>query len=138
MTRSLTAGLGYVTIVFAAGFALGVVRVFWLMPAVGDLAGVAFELPIILTLSWFVCGWLIERFQVPPRLAERASMGGVALVVLLLAEMGVSVLLAGSGLDDLVRAYLSPAGALSALGQLIFALLPVLRLPQVRAAVQTA
>ena len=138
MTRSLLAGLTYVAIVFAAGFALGLLRVLWLMPTIGDLAGVALELPLILLFSWFVCGWVIERFRVPPSLRQRALMGAVALVILVLAELGVSIFMTRSVVGDLVHTYLSPAGALALAGQLVFALFPILRLARARAPLQTA
>lgn len=48
--------VAYVGAVFAAGFVLGVLRTLWLAPAVGPLAAVAFELPLVLAFSTMVAG----------------------------------------------------------------------------------
>ena len=65
LTRAAWAGLAYFGIVFATGFALGTLRVLAVTPRLGENAAVLLELPIILTLSWVACRWLISRFDVP-------------------------------------------------------------------------
>ena len=62
MTGALLAGAVYFVIVFAAAFGLGVVRVTFLVPAVGSLLATLLELPFTLAASWIVCSWLIRIF----------------------------------------------------------------------------
>jgi hypothetical protein len=61
-------------------------------------------------------------------------MGGVALVLLLGAELGLSVLAFGRTIAEHLASYGSPAGALGLAGQVAFALFPLLRRTGGRAA----
>ena len=69
--NSLIAGLAYFAIVFALGFVLGLVRVPFLVPRVGETTAVLIELPIILTLAWLTCRRLVSSLEVPPRTGSR-------------------------------------------------------------------
>ena len=53
IARSLLAGAAYFAVVFATGFALGVVRVLVTAPRLGETGAVLLEVPIILAASWF-------------------------------------------------------------------------------------
>ena len=91
MSAALRAGVAYFTIVFAAGFVLGTIRVLVVMPRLGEMNAVAIEIPIMLALSWAACAWLVRRFAVPRALVNRIAMGGLAFELLMLGEFGVSV-----------------------------------------------
>jgi hypothetical protein len=114
--------LAYALTVFAAGFVLGTLRVLWLAPAVGELAAVAMELPVILAASWVAAGAVLRRWPVDRRLA----MGALALAVLLACEAGLAVLL-GDGLRGFLAHLATAPGALGLAGQSGFALIPRLR-----------
>jgi hypothetical protein len=60
MTRSLLTGAAYFVIVFAAAFALGALRVTFIVPAVGSVWATLLELPLTLAASWTACGWLVR------------------------------------------------------------------------------
>ncbi len=125
---ALRAGLAYAALVFAAGFALGAIRVMLLTPAAGELAAVALELPLILALSWLACGALLRRITVAPRTGPRLLMGAAALTALLAAEAALSALAFGRGLAEWSASLARPAGTLGLAGQGAFALFPWLRL----------
>lgn len=127
MARALAAGMLYFMAVFAAGFALGTLRVLVLLPRMGELAAVAVELPAMLALSWILAGWIVSRRRVPPAPGARLAMGGVALALLLMAEAGLGVLGFGQSLAQHLAHYATPAGALGLAGQLGFGLMPWLR-----------
>ena len=90
--RSLAAGSIYFAVVFAIGFALGMVRVLITGPKLGEAAAVLLELPVILTASWFVAKWCIARFAVGSDVVKRLTMGFVAFSLTMLAEMAMAVL----------------------------------------------
>jgi hypothetical protein len=127
MPAALKAGIVYFLIAFAAGFALGTLRTLVIAPAIGEVAAVALELPIMLAISWFACGWVLRQFALPPEPGGRLVMGVTALALLLAAEAGVSVLLAGRSLGEHFTLYRQAPALLGLFGQIAFALFPVLR-----------
>lgn len=127
MTRAAWAGLAYFGVVFAAGFALGTLRVLVLAPKVGESAAVVLELPIILAVSWVACRWLIARFAVPKMLIDRLVMGGLAFAVLLGGEIGVSVLGFGRTLSAHLEQYRQLPALIGLAGQLVFAMFPAVQ-----------
>lgn len=114
----------YFGVVFAAAFALGVLRVLVLAPALGPLAAVAVEVPVVLALSWEVAGRVLRRW--PLALPGRVAMGGLAFALLMGAEAGLA-LAPGQTLAGFVAAMATPAGAVGLAGQIGFAILPALR-----------
>jgi hypothetical protein len=127
MPRNVVAGAVYFALVFAAGFALGAGRVVLLEPWMGALAATLTELPLILTIAWLTCGWVVARFRVPSEAGARMLMGTVAFALLMLAEAALSVLLFGRTLSDFLGGLATPQGALGLAGQVAFGLMPVVR-----------
>lgn len=125
----LRAGLLYFGLVFAAGFALGAVRTLLLEPAIGELAAVLIEAPVILGISWLVCRRVARRLAVPARPGPRLAMGGVALGLLLLAELGLGLAF-GRSPGEQLHGYGEPARLVGLLGQVAFGAFPVLQLPR--------
>jgi len=128
MTSALKAGFGYFAVVFMAGFLLGVARTLLIAPLTGDLAAVALELPLILTVSWVACGWAIRRHDVARESRARLVMSLAAFILLMAAELAVSTLIAGRSLDQHFALYRSAPVLLGLCGQLVYAALPLIRL----------
>jgi hypothetical protein len=124
---SIRAGIAYFAAVFAAGFLLGIVRVFYVLAWLGETRAVLLELPLMLIFAWFVCRACIARFRVPPRISQRLIMGLVALVLTLLAEVGVSLTLAGSTFREHLDLYRELPVQLGAAAQLLTALYPAIQ-----------
>jgi hypothetical protein len=124
MPAALLAGLLYFATVFAVGFVLGVVRGLVLAPLAGELWAVAIELPVMLGVSWWVCGLLVTRTALPGTVPLRLLMGWVAFALLMLAELGVSLLLGRTPSDHLAT-YTRLPNLLGLFAQLLFALFPV-------------
>ena len=95
MKAGFLAGAAYFAILFGAGTAFGLARILFVSPHLGPLGGVLVELPIMMALAWVVCGWLADHLQVGPRLAYRVAMGGTAFVLLIAAEVALSLVLGG-------------------------------------------
>ncbi len=127
MRQAIRAGLLYFLVVFAVGFALGAARVTWLVPQIGALAAVACELPLMLGAAWLLCGAVLRRCAVPSGLVPRLVMGGVAFVLLILAELALAVWGFGRTPAAFLAGYAGAAEQLGLAGQFGFAALPAWR-----------
>jgi hypothetical protein len=126
--RAVKAGAIYFAAVFAAGFALGVLRTLALAPLAGPLLAVLVELPVILGFAWLTCVRILHR--IPLTRGEAVVMGGVAITLLLAGEVALSMLLARRSLAEHLALYIEAPHLLGLAGQLAFASFPAL---QVRA-----
>lgn len=123
----IKAGIAYVLIVFAVGFALGAIRVTFITPATGPLVAVLIELPFMLTAAWFTAKWLVHRFQLAATVSTRAIMGLVAFALLMVIET-VFGFAFGRSLESQFSDIQQPAGLAGLTGQMLFALIPLLLL----------
>jgi hypothetical protein len=126
MMTALALGLRYFVGVFAIAFAMGTIRTLLLAPAIGAMAAVAMELPIILAVSWLWGRRLLERQKLG--LADRAVMGGSAFVWLMLAEFGLAMAF-GRAPGAYLVSFFTVDGFIGLAGQLAFAALPLLIKP---------
>jgi len=124
LSRTLLAGLAYFGMVFAVGFLLGSVRIFLLLPWLGEAAAVLVELPVILCIAWFACRLLVRAFDVPPRITMRLTMGGIAFLTLIGAELGLSLFAFGRTPGEHLAQYREVHALLGLAGQVAFALFP--------------
>lgn len=127
MRAAVAAGGAYFALVFAAGFVLGTLRALVLVPRVGETVAVTLELPVMLAVSWLACGRVLDRFAVPRSPRHRLVMGGVAFLLLMAAELAVSVLAFGRSPAEHVAGYRSWAAASGLAAQILFAAFPLLR-----------
>jgi hypothetical protein len=127
MRNATLAGLAYFAWVFAIAFAVGIVRVLVVAPALGATAAVLLELPIILAVSWWSCGVLLRRFAIGPALRDRLIMGLTAFVVLQAAEAVLAVTAFGRSPAAYLAGFTTLAGQLGLAGQIGFALIPLVR-----------
>ena len=121
------AATAYFGIVFGLGFVLGTARVLLVAPALGDLAATLVELPLMIGASWIACGWVLRRWPVPGRWSPRLALGALAFALLIGAEVLLGRVGFGRDLAGQVAAMSSPAGITGLLGQIVFALLPLVR-----------
>ena len=126
MLHALLAGASYFISVFAIGFALGTVRVLLLVPQFGELASGLIELPIILGMSWWACGNVIRIMGVPPVTSDRLIMGASAFLLLMIAELILSMVLFDRTLPEHMAHYTTVHGALGLAGQFLFAAFPLM------------
>src|SRR4051794_32185816 len=98
--RIVSFAAAYAIAVLAVGFGLGVVRVTWMVPAVGERIAELTEMPVMVAASGVLAWWLVRRFHVGVR---AALAGGVlALVLLLSAELTLVVGLRGLTLQQYI------------------------------------
>lgn len=86
----LKAGVLYFSLVFASGFALGAIRVLWIVPIVGVRLAELMEMPIVLLVTIIAARWAVRRLPLWPTPGMRLSVGSVALGLLLVAELAGS------------------------------------------------
>lgn len=127
MIPAAKAGFFYFAVVFAAGFVLGTLRVLVVAPVFGEIGAVLIELPIILAISWFACSLIVQRLSVPPRVSDRALMGAGAFVLLMMAELALSVVIFGRSPAEFANSLATLPGALGLAGQIAFATFPLLQ-----------
>ena len=118
----------YFAIVFAAGFVLGSLRVLWLAGAVGEAGAVILEVPLMLAVSWVAAGWCITRFAVPATWPARLAMGALAFALLMAAETVLALAAFGRTPAAMLAHYATAPGLIGLAGQVVFALIPALRL----------
>ncbi len=126
MARSLIVGAAYFLIVFAVAFALGVVRVTFVEPAVGAVWATLAELPFTLAASWAICAWLCRRWRMSS-LAQAASMGASAFLLLMGAEVAGGILIFGRTPGEHFALFGTVAGVLGLSGQIAFGVFPVVQ-----------
>lgn len=98
--KVLKAGLLYFAIVFGAGFALGPVRLLWVVPRFGTRTAELMEMPVMLAVTIVAARWVVRRLAVPSTPSSRFGMGGVALGLLLTAELALVRRLRGLSMAD--------------------------------------
>ena len=119
------AGALYFSLVFAAGFLLGIVRVLWAEPRLGVRVAELLEMPLMLAVIILAAGWTMNRLAVPTTVAVRLAIGAVALGLLLGAEATLVLAMRGLTLADYLatRDPVSGAAYLIMLG--VYALMPL-------------
>jgi hypothetical protein len=125
--RAVLAAFLYFAVIFAAGFGLGAVRVLVTAPRLGELGGVLLELPVILSISWVVCGRSVRGFGLAGHPGAALAMGALAFAMLMIAELVLAVALFGRTPAEHYAAYRQPAGLIGLAGQIAFGLTPALR-----------
>ena len=120
----LRTSLAYAALVFATGFALGTLRVFLVVPRLGVRWAELLEMPLMLVASYLWARFALRRWG-PFDASRRVLIGFLALVVMLLAEVGF-VLAQGFGLLEYVASRDPVSGGAYLLSLAIFAAMPVL------------
>lgn len=122
----LRSGVLYFALVFGAGFALGPIRILWLVPRFGARVAELIEAPIMLVAIIVAANWVVRRLDVPKTLTRRLGMGGLALGLLLIAEFGLVLWLRGMSIDDYLATRDPVSGTVYYVLLAVAAIMPVL------------
>ena len=124
--RVLKGGVLYFAAVFAAGFLLGPIRIFWVVPHTGTRMAELLEAPIVLVLALMAARWIVRRCAVPPAWPRRLGMGGIALGLMLVAEFTLVLRLRGMSISQYLASRDPVAGTVYYPTLGVFAVLPML------------
>ncbi len=117
-------GIVYFAAVFAFAFAMGVARTLVVAPRLGATVAVLLELPLVLGASWLVVRRLLRNRHF--RLSQRAAVGVIAFVLLMVSEALLAGVLRGQSLGEWALDLVTPLGLIGLAGQVGFAAMPVL------------
>ena len=126
MTAIPAAAVLYFAIVFAAGFALGPIRVLAVEPRLGPFTATLCEAPFLLAAMYLGASHVPVWLKMTPQTIAMLSMGGGALVLGLSADLLVGTLLRGMSWRDQATYFATPSGQLYAALLVAFGLMPFL------------
>ena len=120
------AGINYFLVTFAAAFLFGTFRQLVLVPAIGVTYAVLIEMPVILSIAYFVARWINEKFSRAATFRQSLAIGVIGFTCLMLAEAGLSSLIRGWTFDKWLGHFTTPDGAISLAMFVLFAFMPLL------------
>ena len=128
----IKASLAYFGIVLGTGFALGVVRVPFLVPRLGERYAELLEMPIMLLVIVLAARYVVRRFNLAPDPAIRLQVGFAALALSVAAELLLATVLQSQSLIQYLSSRDPVSGSVYLLLLLVFALMPALLVLQQR------
>ena len=121
---TLRAALAYFTLVFGAGFLLGVARVLLLVPRLGARTAELLEMPVMLLVIVLAARWTGRRFEAARAVGGAWAVGLLALALLSGAEIALAAGLRGLSPAQALFDRDPVAGAAYALALLAYAAMP--------------
>ena len=121
--RWLRAAALHFAVVFGTGFALGMIRVPWLVPRVGVRWAELIELPLMMFASGLSARWVLRRIRLPTARAQLLT-GASALVLMVTAELLLAWALFGRAPSAVILDRDPVSGPAYALALIWFALAP--------------
>ncbi len=128
MLKTLRAGFIYFALVLGAGFVLGVIRVPFLVPRIGERWAELAEMPIMAAVIFFSAGFVLHRFPEIRLPGRSLAVGILALALAVCAELGLAVAIQNQTLADYIGSRDKVSGAVYLVMLVVFALMPRLRL----------
>ena len=129
MPITVRAGLVYFALVLGTGFVLGVVRVPFLVPRIGERWAELAEMPIMAAAIFFAAGYILRSFPEVHLRSRSLVVGFLALALAICAELGFVVALQSQTLVEYIGSRDRVSGSVYLLMLVVFALMPRLRLP---------
>jgi hypothetical protein len=128
MQKIIQAGLVYFVFVLGTGFILGVFRVPFLVPRIGERWAELAEMPIMAVVIFYAAGYILRRFPAINLPRESLMVGFLALALSVCAELGLATVLQNQTLVEFIASRDKVSGSVYLVLLLVFALMPRLRL----------
>jgi hypothetical protein len=106
------------------GFILGPIRVLWLVPRVGNRIAELLEMPLMLVTIVLAASWTNRRFAHINRPLSRLSIGLIALMLIIVAEIVVGIVLRGMSPIEILINRDPISGGVYYASLIIFAIMP--------------
>ena len=126
LAQILKAAISYFVVVFGSGFILGPIRIFFIVPRLGERTAELMEAPLMLFVIVMAAKWVVRRFQLPPATIDRLVVGFLALTLGLLFEFTLVLKLRGLTLTEYFHTRDPVSGAVYYLILGLFAIMPLL------------
>jgi hypothetical protein len=131
MRKTVIAALVYFGLVLGTGFVLGMIRVPFIVPTIGERWAELAEMPIMATVIFISSGYILNRFPEIQTSTRSLIAGFLALALLICAELGLTVALQSETLVEYIASRDKVSGAVYLILLAFFALTPRLRLAKV-------
>jgi hypothetical protein len=128
MLKTIRAGLVYFALVLGTGFVLGLVRVPFLVPRIGERWAELAEMPIMAAAIFLAAGYILRRFPEVHFAGRSLVVGILALALAVCAELGLAVALQSQSLAEYVGSRDKVSGSVYLVMLVVFGLMPRLRL----------
>ena len=128
MKRTILAALAYFGIVLGTGFVLGMIRVPFVVPRIGERWAELAEMPVMAVVIFFAAGFILRRFPEIRSPARSLAAGFLALALVISAELGLAVALQDQTLAEFIQGRDKVSGSVYLGLLLVFAVMPRLRL----------
>jgi hypothetical protein len=120
--RILKVSLVYFGIVFGVGFLFGMIRVQFVVPALGERTAEMIELPLMIAAVFFTARWVVHRFGLSS-FAMALAIGILSALFLLLFEFSLVLWLRGITIGEYLSGRDPVAAVLYYIAVGIFALM---------------
>jgi hypothetical protein len=124
--RSFKPAVLYFALVLGTGFVLGMVRVPFLVPRLGERYAELLEMPFMFVAIVLAALYVVRRFDLPARLSVRLQVGFAALAMSVLAELLLATVLQGRSLAQFIASRDPVSGSVYLAMLLLFALMPAI------------
>jgi hypothetical protein len=128
MSQTVRAGFFYFAVVLGTGFILGMFRVPFLVPQIGERWAELAEMPIMAAVIYFAAGYLLRRYPEIRSPTRALAAGFLALALSVDAELGLATVLQNRTLAEFIGSRDKVSGSVYIALLLVFAFMPRLRL----------
>lgn len=122
--RNFKPAVLYFALVLGTGFALGTIRVPFLVPRLGERYAELLEMPFMFVAIVLAARYVVRRFDLPASLSVRLQVGFAALAMSVLAELLLATVLQGRSLVQFIASRDPVSGSVYLVMLLLFALMP--------------
>jgi hypothetical protein len=122
--RDLKASVLYFALVLGTGFILGVIRVSFLVPRLGERYAELLEMPFMFVAIVLAARHVVRRFQLPTSFSVRLQVGFAALALSVLAELLLAAALQNGSVAQYIASRDPVSGSVYLAMLLLIALMP--------------